>query len=109
MRVVRTLLALVLGLSVAMLPAAAGFLSAPALAATHVSATHDCCDEPAAPCETTMDQCQSMATCALKCFSFAGTALPSLAAPFVMKSVSLPSTDVAYGLIGHPPFRPPRG
>ena len=76
MSIGRTILALLVALSVALLPAAAGAgVSVKSPAQADMSAMedmHDCCPK-ANPCDKAMDDCGTMATCALKCFSFAAT------------------------------------
>src|SRR6267142_1789836 len=82
MRIARTILALLITLSVALLPVAsgAGLASKPA-DAIEMSAMEDmdCCPHKANPCDR-MDGCASMATCALHCFTFAVSSAPL---PFV--------------------------
>src|SRR5437868_7672501 len=81
MNIGRTILALLIALSVAMLPAAGGAglgLKSTDMAEMSDMADMDCCPHKTNPCDQ-MDGCASMATCALKCFTFAGS--PSL--PFV--------------------------
>jgi hypothetical protein len=106
----RTILAFLIALSVAMLPAAGG-VSSKSPEPADMSMTddmHDCCPN-AHPCDKAMDDCGTMATCALKCFSFAGTsssiiAFPSISAAMTAAFVSNPFSSQ----MGSPPFRPPR-
>jgi len=113
MRIARTILAFLIAVSVTMLPVAgsavAGAKSAEMSEMAAIEDMHDCCAHKANPCDKAMDDCQSMATCALKCFSFSGTSFSSLAFPSPLASVS-PSlaTDPFYSQTGNPPFRPPR-
>jgi hypothetical protein len=76
MSIGRTIVALLIVLSVAILPAAAGAgMTVKSPAAAGISMTEDmsdCCPHKANPCEETMDDCGTMAACALKCFSFLG-------------------------------------
>jgi Tfp pilus assembly protein PilW len=95
-------------LSVAMLPAAgAAVASSQSAAPAGMSMTDDmdCCPHKANPC----DDCATMATCALKCFSFAETSsativFPSTSAKMTATFASNPFSSQA----GSPPFRPPR-
>ena len=41
----------------------------------------DCCPHKANPCEKAMEDCTAMATCALKCFNFAGTLSSAIVFP----------------------------
>ena len=116
MSIGRTILALLIALSVAMLPAAAG--ARISVKSTNVPGTSDmsamegmpdCCPHNANPCDKAMDDCASMATCALKCFSFAGTAFSSIVFPST--SAKMPASiagDPFASQTGYPPFRPPR-
>jgi hypothetical protein len=109
MALVRTIFALLIALSVAMLPAAgaAAFKVKPP-ATTEMSAPepmHECCPPAADPC----DDGGSMATCAATCCVYAtdlGSPLvyPTMHADLMplLPSVALPSQ------LGSPPFRPPR-
>src|SRR5882757_547910 len=92
----RTILAALISLSVTLLPAAGSIApystpkstpKPPPISTSQQdpTATHDamdmsaagpmddCCPHPAGPCDKAMGGCTSMATCALKCFSFAGS------------------------------------
>jgi hypothetical protein len=127
------MLAVLIALSVAMLPAAAGAgSSSPAsadMSATDISAIDmpsgnmsatdmaamdmsdmegGCCPHKTNPCDQA-DNCCTMATCALKYFSFAGTAWSTITFPS-----SFAKLAIAFGegplssQTGSPPFRPPR-
>ena len=113
MSIGRTILALVVALSVALLPAAAGAgVSAKPPESADMSAMedmHECCPPQANPCDKAMDDCGTMASCALKCFSFAATSssiivFPSISATMTASFVSHPFSSQ----MGSPPFRPPR-
>ena len=113
MRIGRTILAIITALSVAILPAAGGVgLSSKSPAQEDMSMTtedmHDCCPHKANPCDKA-DDCGTMATCALKCFSFAGTpssifVFPSTFAKMTMSFAVNPFSSQT----GTAPFRPPR-
>jgi hypothetical protein len=111
MNVGRTILALLIGLSVAMLPAASGAaVKSPDPADMSVmEGMPDCCPPKADPCAKAMDHCASMAACALKCFSFAGTASSIVVFPstFVTITASFAANPFS-SQTGSPPFRPPR-
>jgi hypothetical protein len=118
MHIGRTALALLIALSVAMLPAtgvvgpAAKSMDMPGMAGmTDMSGMEDmdCCPHGAIPFDKSMNGCTCMAMCALTCVSFAEAAwspviFPSRAAEltqaFEVNSFS--------SLAGSPPFRPPR-
>jgi hypothetical protein len=118
MSIGRTILALLVALSVAMLPAAASAgVSAKSPHQADMSTTedmsmpedmHDCCP-PTNPCDHAMDNCGSMATCALKCFSFAGTSFSIVVFPSTFARMIAPLERNPFSLqLGTPPFRPPR-
>src|SRR5260370_42287135 len=76
MSIGRTIVALLVALSVALLPAAggAGASAKPSQAAgMSMEDMADCCPPKANPCEKDMGDCGAMATCVLKCFGFVGT------------------------------------
>jgi len=112
MRIGRTILALLIALSVAMLPAAAG--ARPSVKPTDLTAMSamedmDCCPHKANPCDKGMDDCASMAACALKCFSFATPSFSSIV--FSSASAKMPASIASNPFAsqtGSPPFRPPR-
>ena len=112
MRLGRIIVALLLAVSVAVLPLADG--AAAALKSANFSAaepTHDCCDQGSRCDETSksVNDCASMAACAVKCFNYAGTVLPHVVVVRIGSSVH-PVRDSALVVsqIGSPPFRPPR-
>src|SRR5450759_4518349 len=86
-RIGRTIIAVLIGLSVATLPATLGFAASVATnTAMEISATQAMpdCDHhhhaaPSSQTKKTMDDCASMAGCALKCFNFTGTILDGIA------------------------------
>jgi hypothetical protein len=105
----RAILALLIALAVALLPAASGAgVKSPAPAGmSAMEDMPDCCPHKADPCEEAMDDCGAMASCALKCFSFIGTSsiivFPSIARMTVSFAANPFSSQT-----GTPPFRPPR-
>jgi hypothetical protein len=119
MRIGRTILALLIALSVAMLPAAASAgagskspgsvemssdMSAPDMSAM----ADDCCPHKANPCDEAGD-CGTMATCVLKCFSFADASPSTIVFPSSLTTPAAPVVvDPLPSHTGSPPFRPPR-
>ena len=119
MNIGRTILALLVAVSVAMLPAAAGAgvgSKSPHQAGMSMTedmsiaeGMHDCCPPKANPCGHAMDDCGSMATCALKCFSFAGTSSSIVVFPSNFAKMIAPCERSPFSSqMGTPPFRPPR-
>jgi hypothetical protein len=112
MSIGRTIVTLLIALSVAMLPAAGSAgVSVKSPEAAGISMTEgmpDCCPHKANPCEKATDVCAAMAACALKCFSFLGTSavivFPSAFAKMTASFAANPFSSQA----GSPPFRPPR-
>ena len=112
MRIVRTILVLFVGVSVAMLPAAAGFAGAPQMAAASVSMP-DCDHHMHAPDGKTQDSgsdCLSMAGCVFHCFSFTGVVAAAVAFVPVASATLQPfrASDRLSPQLGSLPFRPPR-
>ncbi len=113
MRTARTILAFLIILSVATLPVtsgAVGALKSADMTETAVMADMpDCCPGKINPCDKAMGDCQSMATCALKCFSFLGTSFSTVAIPLSLASLChYSAASPLYSRLGSPPFRPPR-
>ena len=112
MRIVRTILVLFVGVSVAVLPAAASFAGAPQMAAASVSMPD--CDHhmhgPTGKTQKSDNNCISMAGCVLHCFSFTGIAAATVAFVPVIGATLLPLRACAHlsPQLGSLPFRPPR-
>ena len=114
-RVGRTIFALLIGLSVAVLPATAGF-AAGAGTATELSAAKAMpdCDHHHGAADTqtpkTINGGACMADCALTCFSFTATASSGIAvwSPVSDAPKPLQVSDAVSSHLGTPPFRPPR-
>jgi hypothetical protein len=108
----RTILALLIALSVAMLPAAGAVGMSPKSSmqtdTATMAGTSDCCPHQANPCAK-VDDCGTMATCALKCFSFAGVAPSIIVFPssFAKMAATFGRNPLSPQM-GSPPFRPPR-
>jgi hypothetical protein len=110
MAVLRTIFALLIAASVAMLPAAgAAFKLQPQEPTMSASEPmHDCCPPTANPCHNAGD-CASMATYALPCCIYPGAVASPLVYPTMHADVMplLPSGALPSHM-GSPPFRPPR-
>ncbi len=114
-RIGQSILAIVVALSVATLPAAFGF-AAGVTTATAISAvaTLPDCDHrhnvPSDDTQKTADDSACMAACALKCFNFTAIGLSGIAfsspASTALKPVR--TSDNLASRMGSPPFRPPR-
>ena len=109
MSVYRTILAVVIALSVATLPAAGGAALIAKSVDMSMSDSMSDCDRHVMPCHNAMDDCQSMAACALKCFNFSGTSFSVLTFPLMLTDRTLAFTDGPFHpQTSSPPFRPPR-
>jgi hypothetical protein len=118
MRLGRTILAIVVGLSVAMLPAmggfAAGALIKQAASSADVSAAMPDCEHhrhaPSDKTKNTANDCASMAGCALKCFNFTGPAVEGIAFSMPAGAALEPVRAIGhvYARMIGAPFRPPR-
>jgi hypothetical protein len=131
MSIGRTILALVIAVSVAMLPitgtvgafaaphdmSSASEMSASDMSAAGVSmpdasmpdAMHDCCPAQANPCDKDGQDCAFMTTCALKCFNLS---TPSFADPASFPTGPAPLSLLASARLdaqsASPPLPPPR-
>ena len=117
MNIGRTILALLIALSVAVLPAGARF-NTPAKSSdmaetadtadmTEMAAMEDmdCCPHKAKPC----DACPSMTTCPLTCVGFVAASSSNIIFPSLVASLSpLSAANAFHSQKGSPPFRPPR-
>ena len=110
MRIAKTILVILVGLSVAVLPAAVGFAGAPQMASMSMP---DCDHHMHAPDGKTQDSgsdCLSMAGCVFHCFSFTGVAAAAVAFVPVASATLQPlrASDRLSPQLGSLPFRPPR-
>jgi hypothetical protein len=115
LRIGRTIFAVLIGLSVATLPAVTGF-AANVATATEMSTPNgmpDCDHHHHAPSDKTKKtatDCACMAVCALTCFSFTAPGFSGITfsppASVALKPVHA-SANVS-SRMGSPPFRPPR-
>jgi hypothetical protein len=113
LRIGRTIFAMLVGLSVATLPASLGFAGAAPMAVSASQAMPDCEHHHTAPSDKTQktaDDSACMAACALHCFNFTATGFSgvvfSTTASAALKLVRTRSHVVSQ--MGNPPFRPPR-
>jgi hypothetical protein len=108
----RTILALLIALSVAVLPAAgagAAFVSAKTGGMSATSDMPDCCPPDANRCDQPAGNCGSMAACALKCFGFSNIPLSIIAFPVIAATPRIRAADHSFrSQPGSAPFRPPR-
>ena len=117
MNIGRTILALLVALSVAMLPAVASaniavkstdmteMADMTGMADMAAMEDMDCCPHKAKAC----DHCSSMATCQLTHFGFFATSASDIIFPSVAASLSpLSGANGFHPQEGNPPFRPPR-
>lgn len=123
MKVARTLLAVLIAASVAMLPMVgvavpaatksmdmSASMAMPASGDMSVSeAMSDCCPPDSAPCDKATGNCADMAACAFSSFSFSigpfsGLVFPSAGAQILPLLLS----QTVHAQTSSPPFRPPR-
>lgn len=115
MRLARTIVAVVIAMSVAMLPTAGpASISAKSsheltVSADMAMAMDDCCPDHSKPCNQGGDQCQSMASCVHHTFSFLELAVSHIAYSLVLGDELIALVDQAVPLhAAGAPFRPPR-
>jgi hypothetical protein len=102
----RAIIAIVVALSVAMLPVTAGFAAASTSAG---AAKIDCCHDHGMPCNKAMDDGQATASCALNCFNYVGPNFSGLElVPAVAKAKPLLASRLVRSRTASPPFHPPR-
>jgi hypothetical protein len=107
-RLGRAIFAVLIGLSVALLPATAGF--AAVQDASVVKTMVDCGHHRTGPNKHVINDDACMAACALCCFGIAGTGNPGIAVSTPIGASLKParSNDTLSSRMGSPPFRPPR-
>ena len=120
MRVGRIILALLIALSVAVLPAASGVaVAAKSIAMSDMAAMDhadmaamddmDCCPHPANSSDKAMDKSACVAMCALSCFTFGGADVSAIIfPPHQAQLIWALATNPFNSQTGRPPFRPPR-
>jgi hypothetical protein len=114
-RIGRIIVAALVALAVAMLPATIGFAAgAPTAIGTSASQAMPDCDHhhhaPSDKTQKTADDGACMAACALNCFNFMTTAFSGIAYAVLSSAALLPvpaSSNIS-SQMGNPPFRPPR-
>jgi hypothetical protein len=113
MPLVRNIFALLIAVSVAMLPATGGAAfkstSDDTMTMSAAEPMDDCCPDPANLCDKAMGDCGSMAACTLNCLSYAGGISSLLVYPVTLAgTMPLLESDVLHSHTSSPPFRPPR-
>jgi hypothetical protein len=113
MSLTRTILAILIAASVAVLPMVGVFgfklKSQDAIEISAVGPMHDCCPPAANPCDKTINDCWSMAACATKCFGYSRGVSTPLGHSLTRADVlPLLDGDGFRSLTASPPFRPPR-
>jgi hypothetical protein len=106
MAIIRTILAALLAISVALSPAIGEAVISPS---SGEAITADQADMSCCPCCNTQDHSQST-TCALKCITLAGAILPAMnvAQPYLVGGLPLPFVDDStHGVVRKPPTHPP--
>jgi len=109
MHIGRTIFAVLVALSVVLLPMASGAMPSPQPAEISASdAGHDCCP-PETPCDKALGGCMSMAMCGLQSFSLTNASFSDLIFPLIQSIAVLPVvSDVLPSRTGSPPLRPPQ-
>jgi hypothetical protein len=112
MHIGRTILILLIALSVAMLPTGSGAaIGVKTVDMSHMSSLehmHDCCPDKKLPSRKTIDDCCSSMACPMYCSSFVG-ASSSIVYPLLLGSETMSLvSDPVHSQKGSPPFRPPR-
>jgi len=108
----RTMMAIAIALSVALLPVSGAAVASVKSIPADVSMSagmDDCCPDHAKPCPQTKDDCQSMAFCSASSINLANLAAPEFRYPPVASNpLSILTERAIPPLGGSPPFRPPR-
>ena len=113
MRIAKTILVILIGVSVALLPAGRFAASAPSTTTVASVTIPDCNHHKQAPADRTQksdSDCISIAACVLHCFSFAGV-VASIIAFLPLDGITLQplrASDRLSPQLGSLPFRPPR-
>ena len=114
LRLGRTILAIVIGLSVAILPATAGYTASAAISEMSASAAMPDCDHDHGasgdPTQKPAHDCACMAACALSCFNFTATACSDITFSSSTSAALKPvrTADKLPVQMASAPFRPPR-
>jgi len=113
-RLGRAIFAVLIGLSVALLPATTGFAAGVTTPMESSAGAISDCDHhhnaPAGQTHKAINGGACMADCALSCFSFAATGYSAIAFSSPVSDTLKPArvSDSISSLMGSPPFRPPR-
>ena len=109
MSIRRIFVTLLVALSVVMLPIGGSFAIASATATVSMT---DCCEHHSTPCDKTnkaMDDCCSMAACAIKCFNFTGADVSGVALLPIVSAVGILRESLTLrSQSGTPPLHPPQ-
>jgi hypothetical protein len=113
MAIGRTILAGLIAVSVALLPAAAGAaFKAPPVSSMEMPASQpmdDGCPGHANSGDKGTGDCTSMAACAINCFNFTGVDPSVLPVPPLQTVIGpVPADEILASQPANPPFRPPR-
>jgi hypothetical protein len=115
-RIGRTIIAIIISLSVASLPAAIGIAaSAPSATEMSASAAMPDCEHhrrtaPADKTQKIADDSACMASCALHCFNYTASVFSGIvfSSPASAALKPVRTSDNVASRMGSPPFRPPR-
>lgn len=109
MATARTLSALLIALSIALLPVASAAARIATSAEMSMPDGGDCCPNAVQPCDMTKDGCLSMAACGLLTSTLSEPALLAIAFPPIASIVLLlPVSDVLDSGASGPPLHPPQ-
>jgi hypothetical protein len=110
MRVAKMILVILIGVSVAVLPAAAGFAGAPQAAAMSMPDCDHHMHAPDGKTQKSDSDCISLAACVFHCFSATGVATAAVSFVPVVGTALQPlrASDRLSPQTGSLPFRPPR-
>jgi hypothetical protein len=112
MHIGRTILILLIALSVAVLPTGSGAaIGVKSVDTSHMSSTdrmHHCCPHKDLPSPKALDDCCSSMACPMNSFSFVGESSLMVPPPLVGNVMMSLVSDPVRSQEGGPPFRPPR-
>ena len=109
MRIGRTILAVLIAVSVAMLPMTAGAFAKMTDTSVSMALDDGCAHHGKKAGDKAADDCASMAACALKCFNFSQPIFASLTVSLaLMAAMPERASPHVSSLPGLAPFRPPR-
>ncbi|HEX3162533.1 MAG TPA: hypothetical protein VHQ92_08145 [Pseudolabrys sp.] len=110
MRIAKLILVTMVGVSVAVLPAAAGFAGVPQTASVSMPDCDHHMHTPDGKTQKSDSDCMSMAACVFHCFSVTGVATAAVSFVPAVGTVLQPlrASDRLSSQTGSHPFRPPR-